>query len=69
LHACTDDPHACTASTSLYFAIKDINDAGHALHADNLEESAKDNLKELYRRVSPRPAPAPVVPQTTAATK
>jgi hypothetical protein len=44
----------CEAKGRLYFLVKDINDAGHALHADDLEAAAKYNLKLLYRRGTPR---------------
>ena len=40
----------CEAKGRLYLAIKDINSAGQALHAGDLEEGAKYNLKVLYPR-------------------
>lgn len=40
----------CEAKGRLYNALKDINSAGHALHAGDLEKAALYNLKELYRR-------------------
>jgi hypothetical protein len=42
----------CEAKGRLYSAIKDINSAGHALHAGDLEAAAKYSLKELYRKHS-----------------
>jgi hypothetical protein len=39
----------CEAKGRLYFAIKDINSAGQALHAGDLESAARYNLKLLYR--------------------
>jgi hypothetical protein len=54
----------CTEIQALRPKSKDINDAGHALHADYLEAAAKYNLKIVYRRgaskaAAPRPAPTP----------
>jgi hypothetical protein len=40
----------CEAKGRLYLAIKDINSAGHTLHAGDLEAAAKYNLKVLYPR-------------------
>jgi hypothetical protein len=42
-------PAFCEAKGRLYFAIKDINSAGQALHAGDLEAAARYNLKLLYR--------------------
>lgn len=42
----------CEAKGRLYHAIKDINSAGHALHAGDLEAAAKYNAKLLYQRRS-----------------
>jgi hypothetical protein len=39
----------CEAKGRLYLAIKDINSAGHALYAEDLENGARYNLKLLYR--------------------
>jgi hypothetical protein len=52
------------SKSRLYFAIKDINSAGQALHSGDLEAAAKYNLKVLYRRgkgkaATDPPAPAP----------
>jgi hypothetical protein len=50
----------CEAKGKLYGAIKDINHAGHALHAGDLEAAAKYNAKLLYgraRKAKPEPAP------------
>lgn len=62
----------CEAKGRLYFAIKDINDAGHALHAADPEQAGKYNLKILYRHgarraeeggePAPPPAPGPATP-------
>jgi len=54
----------CESKGRLYFAIKDINSAGQALHSGDLEAAAKYNLKVLYRRgkgkaAADPPAPAP----------
>jgi hypothetical protein len=54
----------CESKGRLYFAIKDINNAGQALHSGDLEAAAKYNLKVLYRRgkgkaAADPPAPAP----------
>jgi hypothetical protein len=54
----------CESKGRLYFAIKDINSAGQALHSGDLEAAAKYNLKVLYRRgkgkaATDPPAPAP----------
>jgi hypothetical protein len=38
----------CEAKGRLYGAIKDINNAGHALHDGDLAKAAKYTLKELY---------------------
>jgi hypothetical protein len=38
----------CEAKGRLYNAIKDINSAGHALHAGDLLKAASYNLKVLY---------------------
>lgn len=60
----------CEVKGRLYYAIKDINSAGHALHADDLVAAAKYSLKELYRKrskgepASPTPpAPGPASPK------
>jgi hypothetical protein len=42
----------CEAKGRLYNAIKDINSAGHALHAGDLQKAANYNLKELYKKRS-----------------
>jgi len=60
----------CEAKGRLYNALKDINSAGHTLHADDLERAAQYNLKELYRKrgkakADPAPAPAPVTNTAT----
>jgi hypothetical protein len=59
----------CEAKGRLYFAfaIKDINNAGHALHSGDLERAAKFNLKALYGREKQKAAPEPVVPVAPAA--
>lgn len=65
----------CEAKGRLYNALKDINSAGHALHAGDMERAAQYNLKELYRKRAKgkaEPAPAPVTTTTStdaAATK
>jgi hypothetical protein len=52
----------CEARGKLYAAIKDINHAGHALHAGDLEAAAKYNAKVLYpRRGKAKPDAAPPV--------
>lgn len=60
----------CEAKGRLYDAIKDINYAGHALHADDLEAASKYNAKILYqRRTRGRATPAsPTTPTTPTGT-
>jgi hypothetical protein len=52
------------AKGRLYFALKMINDAGRAFHADAVPEAAKFNLAILYRRPHTPPADgeAPATP-------
>jgi len=59
----------CEAKGRLYFAIKDINNAGHSLHSGDLERAAKYNLKALYGRGKRKPAPEPVVPPVAPTAK
>ena len=40
----------CEAKGRLNFVIKDINNAGRALHAGDPKAAAKYNLRVLYRR-------------------
>jgi hypothetical protein len=56
----------CEAKGRLYLAIKDINSAGHALHAGDLEAAAKYNLKVLYPKG--RKSKAEVTGTTTTTT-
>ncbi len=39
----------CEAKGRLYFLIKDMNNAGRALHSSDPEAAARCNLKLLYR--------------------
>jgi hypothetical protein len=58
----------CEAKAKLYAAIKDINHAGHALHAGDLEAAAKYNAGLLYpRRGKAKPEVAPIVATKWAA--
>lgn len=44
----------------LYYAVKDLNDAGRSLYADDVEKAARYNLRILYRRGGAKKATAAV---------
>lgn len=52
----------CESKGRLYEAIKDINSAGHALHADDLSAAAKYSLRELYAKRAKSEAVVPAPP-------
>jgi hypothetical protein len=57
----------CEAKGRLYFAIKDIDNAGRALYSGDPEGASKFNLKALYGRTKGKRAPEPVAPPAPAA--